>query len=91
VLVFCTLGVATAVLLEAALSYVGIGIKPPTPSWGNMISDSQSYLFSKPLLVALPCAAIVLAMIGFSLLGDGLRDALDPTLERRARLITGIR
>lgn len=91
VLVFCTLGVATAVLLEAALSYVGIGIKPPTPSWGNMISDGQTYLFSKPLLVALPCGAIVLAMIGFSLLGDGLRDALDPTLERRARLITGIR
>jgi peptide/nickel transport system permease protein len=91
VLVFCTLGVATAVLLEAALSYVGIGIKPPTPSWGNMISDGQTYLFVKPLLVALPCGTIVLAMIGFSLLGDGLRDALDPTLERRARMIAGIR
>jgi len=88
-LVFCTLGVATAVLLEAALSYVGIGIKPPTPSWGNMISDGQTYLFSKPFLVAFPCGAIVLAMLGFSLLGDGLRDALDPTLERR--VITGIR
>jgi peptide/nickel transport system permease protein len=88
-LVFSTLGVATAVLLEAALSYIGIGIKPPTASWGNMISDGQTYLFSKPLLVALPCGAIVLAMVGFSLLGDGLRDALDPTLERR--VITGIR
>jgi peptide/nickel transport system permease protein len=90
-LVFCTLGVATAILLEAALSYVGIGIKPPTASWGNMISDGQTYLFSKPLLVALPGAAIVIAMVGFSLLGDGLRDALDPTLERRARFVTGIR
>lgn len=88
-LVFSTLGVATAVLLEAALSYVGIGIKPPTASWGNMIADGQTYLFSKPLLVAFPCGAIVLAMVGFSLLGDGLRDALDPTLERR--VITGIR
>lgn len=91
ILVFFTLGVATAILLEAALSYVGIGIKPPTASWGNMISDGQTYMFSKPLLVALPGAAIVLAMVGFSLLGDGLRDALDPTLERRARFVTGIR
>ena len=70
-----------------ALSYVGVGIKPPTPSWGNMISEGQQYLFTTPWLVAFPSGAVVLAMVGFSLLGDGLRDALDPTLERRARLV----
>lgn len=89
VLVYCTLGVATAIQLEAALSYVGIGIRPPDPSWGNMIADGQTYLFSAPWLVALPGGAIVITMLGFSLLGDGLRDALDPTLERRTRLLLG--
>jgi peptide/nickel transport system permease protein len=92
VIVYATLGVATAIQLEAALSFVGIGIQPPEPSWGNMISEGQSYLISSPWLVALPGAAIVLAMLGFSLLGDGLRDALDPTLERRGRVIlAGVR
>jgi peptide/nickel transport system permease protein len=91
VLVYSTLGVATAIQLEAALSYVGIGIQPPEASWGNMISDGQSYLVSSPWLVAFPGGAIVLAMIGFSLLGDGLRDALDPTLERRGRFLVGVR
>lgn len=89
VLVFCTLGVATAIQLEAALSFVGIGIRPPDASWGNMIADGQTYLVSAPRLVAVPGVAIVVAMIGFSLLGDGLRDALDPTLERRGRLLFG--
>jgi peptide/nickel transport system permease protein len=87
VLVYSTLGVATAIMFEAALSYVGIGIQPPQASWGNMISDGQTSLFSSPWLVAFPGGAIVLAMIGFSLLGDGLRDVLDPTLERRTRLL----
>ena len=89
VIAYGTLGVATAIMLEAALSYVGVGIRPPEPSWGNMISDGQAYLISAPWLIALPGAAIVLAMIGFSLLGDGLRDALDPTLERRGRFLPG--
>jgi peptide/nickel transport system permease protein len=89
VIAYGTLGVATAIMLEAALSYVGVGIRPPEASWGNMISDGQAYLISAPWLIALPGAAIVLAMIGFSLLGDGLRDALDPTLERRGRFLFG--
>ncbi len=89
VLVYSTLGVATAIQFEAALSYVGIGIQPPDSSWGNMISEGQPFLVSAPWLVAFPGAAIVLAMVGFSLLGDGLRDALDPTLERRGRLLFG--
>jgi peptide/nickel transport system permease protein len=93
VLVFSALGVATAIQLEAALSYVGIGIQPPQASWGNMISEGQDYLSTTPWLVVFPGISIMLAMVGFSLLGDGLRDALDPTLERRtARLgFVGIR
>jgi peptide/nickel transport system permease protein len=89
VIVYATLGVATAIQLEAALSFVGIGIQPPDPSWGNMISEGQSFLISAPWLIAFPGVAIIVAMLGFSLLGDGLRDALDPTLERRGRVILG--
>jgi peptide/nickel transport system permease protein len=83
VFVFCALSVSSAIMLEAALSYVGIGIQPPHASWGNMISEGQSYIGADPWLVLLPAAAIMLAVLGFSLLGDGLRDVLDPTLERR--------
>jgi peptide/nickel transport system permease protein len=90
VIVYTTLGVATAILFEAALSYVGIGIQPPESSWGNMIDGGQNYLISAPWLIAFPGGALVLAMVGFSLLGDGLRDALDPTLERVGRA-TGVR
>jgi peptide/nickel transport system permease protein len=86
IIVFCTLSVATAILLEAALSYVGIGIRPPTASWGNMIADGQNYMTTAPWLVLIPGLAVMLAMVGFSLMGDGLRDALDPTLERTAQL-----
>jgi peptide/nickel transport system permease protein len=85
VVVYAALGIATGIQLEAALSYVGIGVQPPNASWGNMIADGQSYLAVDPLLVAFPAICIVLAMFGFSLLGDGLRDALDPTLEFRLR------
>lgn len=91
VIVYATLGVATAIMLEATLSYVGIGIRPPDASWGNMISDGQPHLISAPWLMAMPAAALVLAMVGFSLLGDGLRDALDPTLERGRRPLGGVR
>jgi peptide/nickel transport system permease protein len=86
IVVFSTLNVAAAIQLEATLSFVGLGIRPPTASWGNMIADGQSYFFSSPILLAAPGVAIMLAMIGFSLLGDGLRDALDPTLGRGRRL-----
>jgi peptide/nickel transport system permease protein len=89
VIVFSTLGVATAIMLEAALSYVGLGIHPPTPSWGNMIADGQNYMTTDVWLVLLPGIAIMLAMLGFSLLGDGMRDALDPTLERTVQVKLG--
>jgi peptide/nickel transport system permease protein len=86
VVVFSTLAISTAIQLEAALSYVGIGIQPPGTSLGSMLSDGQGYLLVDPRLVILPAAVIVTAMVAFSLLGDGLRDALDPTLEARPRL-----
>jgi peptide/nickel transport system permease protein len=89
IIVFCTLGVATAIQLEAALSYVGLGIHPPTASWGNMIADGQNYITTAPWLVLFPGMAIMFAMIGFSMVGDGLRDALDPTLERTVRVKLG--
>jgi peptide/nickel transport system permease protein len=89
IIVFCTLGVATAIQLEAALSYVGLGIHPPTASWGNMIADGQTYITTDFWLVLFPGLAIMLAMLGFSLVGDGLRDALDPTLERSVQLQLG--
>ncbi len=92
VIVFCTLGVATAIQLEAALSYVGLGIHPPTASWGNMIADGQNNMTTDPWLVLFPGCAIMLAMLGFSLVGDGLRDALDPTLERTLQVrLAGLR
>jgi peptide/nickel transport system permease protein len=89
VIVFSTLGVATAIQLEAALSYVGLGIRPPTPSWGNMIADGQNYMTTDVWLVLLPGLAIMFAMLGFSLVGDGMRDALDPTLERSVQVHLG--
>jgi peptide/nickel transport system permease protein len=78
IIVYATLGIATNVLFEAALSYLGVGVQPPTPSWGGMISEGQTYFRSAPWLVLYPGVAIVLTVLGFNLLGDGLRDALDP-------------
>ena len=77
-IVYATLGIATNVLFEAALSFLGVGVQPPTPSWGAMISEGQSYYRSAPWLVIFPGLAIMLTVLGFYLLGDGLRDALDP-------------
>lgn len=72
-----------AVLAESGLSYLGFGTPPPTPSWGRMLQEAQPLLFSNPLLVVWPAAAIALAVLGFNLLGDGLRDRFDPKLEDR--------
>jgi len=91
VVVYGALGIATAIMLEAALSYIGLGIRPPDPSWGNMIGDGQPHLITAPWLMAAPATALVLAMVGFSLLGDGLRDALDPTLDRSGSLLGRVR
>jgi peptide/nickel transport system permease protein len=72
-----------AILAEAALSFLGFGTRPPTPSWGRMLQESQELLFSKPLLAFWPGLAIAVAVLGFNLLGDGLRDWLDPKLRER--------
>jgi peptide/nickel transport system permease protein len=72
---------AIAVLAEAALSYLGLGTAPPTPSWGRMLQESQELLFITPRLAIFPGLAIAVAVLGFNLLGDGLRDRLDPRLE----------
>ncbi len=78
VIVAATLGVAAAILLESALSYLGLGIRPPQASWGNMLSNSQAYLFSNPLLPIYPGVLIFLTVLSFNFMGDALRDALDP-------------
>ena len=77
--VLASLTVPGAILTEAALSYLGVGVQLPTPSWGNMIADGSSYLLQAPWLTVFPGLAITLAVLGFNLLGDGLRDALDTT------------
>lgn len=82
-IVYGTLGIATTVLLEATLSFLGIGVQPPTPSWGNIIFENQSYFSTAPWLVFIPGAAIVLMAVCFNVLGDALREALDPTLGAR--------
>ena len=77
-----TLGIATAILDAAALSFLGLGAQPPTPEWGTMLGAERNQVFTAPHLVFFPGAAIMLIVLAFNLLGDGLRDALDPRLNR---------
>jgi peptide/nickel transport system permease protein len=84
ILVVTTLGIATAITGEASLSFLGMGIKPPEPSWGGILAEAKGYLFQSATLPVFPGVAIVVAVLGFNLVGDGLRDALDPRLRRRA-------
>jgi len=79
VIVWGTLGISTTVLLEATLSYLGVGVQPPEPSWGNIIFENQTYFQAAPWLVFFPGAAILLMALAFNLVGDALRDVLDPT------------
>jgi len=78
-----TMDLGFAILSEASLSFLGIGINPPTATWGNMINGGEHYLLTNPLLSIIPGVAIVLVVLAFNLLGDGLRDALDPRLRGR--------
>ena len=80
VIVLSTLQTGRLLLALAALSFLGLGVSPPTPEWGAMLNEGQSYLASAPQLMVYPGVAITLAALGFNLLGDGLRDVLDPTL-----------
>nr|WP_218144666.1 ABC transporter permease [Loktanella sp. DSM 29012] len=78
-IVWGTLGISVTVLLEATLSFLGVGVQPPTPSWGNIIFENQTYFQAAPWLVFIPGAAILLLALAFNLVGDALRDVLDPT------------
>ena len=82
-IVQATVAFATAILAEAALSYLGLGTQPPWPSWGRMLEEAQAQMFQAPLLAVWPGLAIVLAVLGLNLMGDGLRDLLDPKLARK--------
>lgn len=84
IIVAVTLGIPAAILAEATLAFIGVGVQPPRASWGSLISEGQKFIRSEEHLVLFPAIAIALALIGFTFLGDGLRDALDPT-QRRVR------
>jgi peptide/nickel transport system permease protein len=79
-LVLVTVNLGTAIMMEASLSYLGIGIVPPTATWGAMVSSGQGFLLTNPLLSFIPGIAILLVVLAFNMVGDGLRDALDPRL-----------
>ena len=81
-IVQATVSFATAILAEAALSYIGLGTQPPQPSWGRMLNEAQSQMFQAPMLAVYPGVAIMLSVLGLNLMGDGLRDLLDPKLAR---------
>ena len=80
ILIYASLSIATAISTEAALSFLGLGIQPPRPSWGIMLAEGQRFMFDAPWIATFPGIAISLTILGYNLLGDGLRDALDPRL-----------
>jgi len=82
ILVNASLALGGVIVLESALSFLGLGVQDPTPTWGNMLSSSQSYMFQHPWLPLIPGVLLVIVSIGFNFIGDGLRDALDPRLKR---------
>ncbi|MBI5717999.1 MAG: ABC transporter permease [Burkholderiales bacterium] len=83
IIVQASISFATAILAEAALSYLGLGTQPPQPSWGRMLNEAQTQMFAAPMLAVYPGVAIMLSVLGLNLMGDGLRDLLDPKLARR--------
>ena len=82
ILVNASLALGGVIVTESALSFLGLGVQDPTPTWGNMLSTSQSYMFQHPWLPLVPGVFLVIVSIGFNFVGDGLRDALDPRLKR---------
>jgi ABC-type dipeptide/oligopeptide/nickel transport system permease subunit len=82
VVVQATLGLGSTLLTAAGLGFLGLGVQQPTPEWGSMLGEGRTYIFSNPNLATFPGLAIFLTVLGFNLAGDGLRDALDPTLDR---------
>ena len=86
VIVQAAIGMAGAILAEATMSFLGLGVPPPSASWGSMLNDARSHLFDSPHLVLFPAAAVMLAVLSFNFIGDGLRDYLDP----RSRIEVGL-
>jgi peptide/nickel transport system permease protein len=86
VIVQAAIGMAGAILAEATMSFLGLGVPPPTASWGSMLNDGRAHLFDAPHLVLFPAAAVMLAVLSFNFIGDGLRDYLDP----RSRIEAGL-
>jgi peptide/nickel transport system permease protein len=84
-----TIQFALAIVADAGLSYLGLGTQPPFPSWGRMLNDAQTYIYRAPLLAVFPGLAIMLSVLGLNLLGDGLRDLLDPRLNGNKKLLIG--
>ena len=86
VIVQAAIGMAGAILAEATMSFLGLGVPPPTPSWGTMLNDSRAHLFDAPHLVLFPAVTVMLSVLSFNFIGDGLRDLLDP----RSRIEAGL-
>jgi peptide/nickel transport system permease protein len=86
IIVQAAIGMAGAILAEATMSFLGLGVPPPAASWGSMLNDGRSHLFDSPYLVLFPAAAVMLAVLSFNFIGDGLRDYLDP----RSRIEVGL-
>jgi peptide/nickel transport system permease protein len=80
IIVGATLGVGNAILIESSLSFLGLGVQPPTPTWGNMLMDAQTTMATKPWLTLFPGLAILVVVLATSFLGDGLQEAFDPTV-----------
>jgi peptide/nickel transport system permease protein len=83
VMVSATIGIATAILTEAGLSFLGFGVPPPHATWGNILSDGKNFIFDAPWLTFIPGVAILVVVLSFNLFGEGLRDALNPRLKER--------
>jgi peptide/nickel transport system permease protein len=81
IVVLSTLRISTVILTESSLSFLGLGVSPPTPTWGNMVAEGTKFLQTAPWISITPGAAIMAVVLAFNLLGDGLRDALDPRLK----------
>jgi peptide/nickel transport system permease protein len=83
VLVSAIIGVATAILTESALSFLGFGVQPPYATWGNILADGKNFIFDAPWLFLIPGIAILIIVLAFNLVGEGMREALNPKLRRR--------
>jgi peptide/nickel transport system permease protein len=89
IVVLATLRVSTVILTESSLSFLGLGVAPPTPTWGNMVADGTKFVQTAPWISIVPGAAIMFTVLAFNLFGDGLRDALDPRLKGEVGVPSG--